>query len=575
MIFNILFGLSAVVCLVGLIVRLSIWFSQGMHPTAVPAAPAARRMAEALKGVLSSLFSAQIFLIIKSIFVDLLFQKRIFDKSSLRWIAHALIFTGFILLLLMHAMDSVVTESLFKGYQSTLNPYLFLRNLFGVMVLAGVAIAAFRRITLKPQRLRTYASDWAALVFLGVIILSGMLLEGANIASPSKYQSMVDEYASFSGEEDGKALEAFWVQENGLISPNVTLPPAPELVAKGREINGDSCIECHVSNRNAFASFTVAKITPVFFAVLGDAATLTLLWYLHIVACLTFLAWLPFSKMFHILAAPVSLIVKSVTSDRLQEPANILTRQMVGLSACTHCGTCSLECSSNMFYESFQNDFILPSEKVQYLKKIASGKETDPAILKRMQQGLYVCTSCDRCTTVCPSGINLKELFVSSRYALLGKGMPETSMLSHFSFPLALAQNFVDDHLQALKKVTDIFKKSFQHLTDMASPITLSKAKDIGNTTFRGCFSCQRCTNICPVVRSYDNPTEALGMLPHQIMFSLGIGNSELAMGAQMIWSCSTCYLCQEHCPNQVELCDIFYTLKNGALNKIEAGANS
>jgi heterodisulfide reductase subunit C len=77
------------------------------------------------------------------------------------------------------------------------------------------------------------------------------------------------------------------------------------------------------------------------------------------------------------------------------------------------------------------------------------------------------------------------------------------------------------------------------------------------------------------VVRSYDNPTEALGMLPHQIMFSLGIGNSELAMGSQMIWSCSTCYLCQEHCPNQVELCDIFYTLKNGALNKIEAGANS
>jgi heterodisulfide reductase subunit C len=385
----------------------------------------------------------------------------------------------------------------------------------------------------------------------------------------------VDEYASLSGEEEGKALEAFWVQENGLISPNVKPPPAPELVAKGMEINGESCIECHVSNRNAFASFAMAKITPLFFAVLGDSATVMLFWYLHIVACLAFLAWLPFSKMFHIVAAPVSLILKCVTGDQVQEPANILTRQMIGLSACTHCGTCSLECSSSMFYESFQNDFILPSEKVQYLKKIAAGKENDPIILKRMQQGLYICTSCDRCTTVCPSGINLKELFVSSRYALLGQGMPETAMLSHFSFPLALAQNFVDDHLLALKKVTDIFKKSFQHLTDIALPITLGKSKDIGNTTFRGCFSCQRCTNICPVVRSYDNPTEALGMLPHQIMFSLGIGNTELAMGSQMIWSCSTCYLCQEHCPNQVELCDIFYTLKNCALNKIEAGANS
>jgi heterodisulfide reductase subunit C/nitrate reductase gamma subunit len=545
-----------------------------MHPSAVPAAPAAARVTEAFKGILGSLFSVKIFLVIKSVFVDLLFQKRIFDKSSLRWIAHTLIFFGFILLLLMHAMHSVVTEALFKNYQPTLNPYLFLRNLFGLMVLAGVAIAIFRRISLKPQRLRTYASDWTALIFLIVIILSGMLLEGSKMASRSDFQRMVDD-VSLSDAEEIQALEAFWVQENGLVSANIKLPPAPELVAKGREINSDNCIECHASNKAAFASFSVAKISPLFFAILGDSATVTLFWYLHIVACLAFLAWLPFSKMFHILAAPVSLLIKGVTGDQVREPANVLTSQMIGLSACTHCGTCSLECSSNMFYESFQNDFILPSEKVQYLKKIAAGKENDPAILKRMQQGLYICTSCDRCTTVCPSGINLKELFVSSRYALLQQGMPEITMLSHFSFPLALAQNFVNDHLQALKKVTDLFKKSFQHLTDMTLPITLGKGKDIGNITFRGCFSCQRCTNICPVVRSYDNPTEALGMLPHQIMFSLGIGNTELAMGSQMIWSCSTCYLCQEHCPNQVELCDIFYTLKNGALNKIEAGANS
>ncbi len=105
--------------------------------------------------------------------------------------------------------------------------------------------------------------------------------------------------------------------------------------------------------------------------------------------------------------------------------------------------------------------------------------------------------------------------------------------------------------------------------------MTLSKKQGVDNNSFKGCFSCQRCTNICPVVRSFDNPAESLGLLPHQIMFSLGIGNTELAMGSKMIWSCSTCYLCQEHCPNDVELCDIFYSLKNDAINKIEAGANA
>ncbi len=571
--FNILLGLAVIVCLVGLIIRFSIWFSQGMNPSG-SSISIGSRVGAAIQGLLGVIFSSRIFLVIKSIFVDLLFQKRIFDKSYLRWTAHTLIFVGFMLLFLMHALAPVVSESLFSDYQSTLNPFLFLRNLFGVMVLVGVGIAVFRRISLKPKRLRTYPSDWAALIFVGVIILSGMLLEGSKISSYTTYQNMVDEYGSVD-EEEGKALEAFWVHENGVVSPNVVKPPSAELVEQGREVNSDSCIECHASNRSAFASFAAAKVTRPFSAILGDSAAVSLFWYLHFLACLSFLAWLPFSKMFHILAAPVSLIIKGVTGDELKEPANVLNRQMIGLSACTHCGSCSLECSSSMFYETFNNDFILPSEKVQYLKKFAANKESDPAIIKRMQEGLYVCTSCDRCTTVCPSGINLKELFVSSRYTLLKDGAPETAMLSHFSFPLALAQNFVGDHLKALKKVTDLFKKNFQHLADLTSPVTLSKSSQFGNNSFKGCFSCQRCTNICPVVRSYDDPTEALGLLPHQIMFSLGIGNVELAMGSQMIWSCSTCYLCQEHCPNQVELTDIFYNLKNGAINKIEAGASS
>ncbi|MGB3211519.1 MAG: 4Fe-4S dicluster domain-containing protein [Desulforhopalus sp.] len=573
-ILNILLGLSVIVCLAGILLRLSLWFSQGIQPS-TSTLSAGGRISAAVQGVLRVLFSSRVFLVIKSLFVDLLFQKRIFDKSYLRWTAHTLIFVGFILLFLMHALGSTVSESLFNDYQPTLNPFLFLRDLFGVMVLIGVGIAVFRRISLKSHRLKTHASDWAALVFVAVIIFSGMLLQGSKISSFTIYQNMVDEYAAFSDEEDEKALEAFWVHENGVVSPNAAKPFDPELIARGQEVNEDSCIECHVSNKNAFASFAIAKLTRPISAVVGDSTAVTVFWYLHILACLSFLAWLPFSKMFHILAAPVSLITKRVTGDELSKPANILNSQMVGLSACTHCGTCSIECSSGMFYETFQNDFILPSEKVQYLKKFAANKEHDPAIIKRMQQGLYVCTSCDRCTTVCPSGINLKELFISSRYSLLDNGSPETTMLSHFSFPLALAQNFVDDHVKALKKVTDLFKKSFQHLTDIVSPVTLAQTKGVGNNSYKGCYSCQRCTNICPVVRSYENPTEALGMLPHQIMFSLGIGNVDLAMGSQMIWSCSTCYLCQEHCPNQVELTDIFYNLKNSALQKIEAGVSS
>jgi heterodisulfide reductase subunit C/nitrate reductase gamma subunit len=571
--FNILLGLSVIVCLVGIFFRFTIWFSHGIQTSKPPTSPGAR-ISAALQGVLGTLFSPKIVPLVKSFFVDLLFQKRIFEKSSLRWTAHTLIFFGFMLLFFIHALSPVLSDSFFADYQPTLNPFLFLRNVFGLMVLVGLGLATFRRFTLKDRRLKSYPSDWAAIAFVAAIILSGMLLEGAKISSYSYYQGMIEEYASLDEEEE-KSLEAYWVAENGLISPHLNSAPSPELVAQGMEVHSDSCMDCHASNKGAFVSMAVKPIVSPFAGILGDGGAVTFFKYLHIIACFGFLAWLPFSKMFHILAAPVSLIIKGVTGDEISSPVNSFTRQMVGLSACTHCGSCSVECSSSMFYEHFDNDFILPSEKVQYLKLFAANKVTDPATIKRMQQGLYVCTSCDRCTTICPSGINLKELFVSARYALLADGQPETTMLSHFSFPLALAQNFVDDHLKALRKVTDLFKESFRSLSDFSGPLTLASSKETDNETFKGCYSCQRCTNICPVVRSYDDPVDALGMLPHQIMYSLGIGNRELAMGAQMIWSCSTCYLCQEHCPNEVELTDIFYSLKNGAINKIDAGANS
>jgi len=570
MIFSTFLTLSVLICLIGLVLRFRIWFSQEIHPPSSPLGVADRFRA-GLQGIRKVLFSTNIVTLITSFFTDLLFQKRIIQKSGLRWTAHTLIFSGFILLLLMHGMETIISQKLFSGYESTLNPYLFLRNFFGVLVLAGIGIAVYRRVTLKPKRFITYPSDWAALILVGGIIFSGMLLEGSRITSYSKFQDMVDEYGMFD-EEETLALEAYWVAENGMVSPNISVPIDLGQIEMGREVNGTSCIECHAANRSAFASFTLRGLTRPFAWVLGDKANVSLFTFLHAAFCLALLAWLPFSKMFHIVSAPVSLLINSIMGKENPEEANLLNRQLIGLSACTHCGSCSLECSASMFFESFHNDFILPSEKVQYLKKLAAGEEIDAATRKHLQEGLYVCTSCDRCTDICPSGINLKEIFVSARYALLTEGTPEKTLLSHFSFPLALAQRYTGDHLQALQSVEEVFRHSLEKLANLVLPISLSRNKDVINQSYRSCYSCQRCTNICPVVRSYDNPVEALDMLPHQLIYSLGIGNTELAMGSQMIWSCSTCYLCQEHCPNKVELTDIFYSLKNRALKKIDSG---
>jgi len=569
--FDIFLGLALTVCILGILYRLFIWFSQAVNPTKEKI-PLGARLRTAVAGFFKVFFSVRFFRILQSFFADVVLQKRIFDKSAYRWFTHSFIFISFIVLFFFHAVGEFTFELFGSEYIPTLNPVLSLRNVFGLLALIGVGMAVYRRLSMRSHRLKNYASDWTALALVGVIMLSGFLLEGAKISSYSVYQSMREEYGFYDGEE-AMALEAYWVAENGLHSPNFTQPIDEERVATGLELHQDSsCIECHVSNKNAFVSYTVGNALGPAAAAVGDRRTVDAFWFLHIAACLGLLAWLPFSKMFHMVSAPFSLAIRRVMGKEGEDPINVINRQMIDLSACTHCGACTVECSAMMFFESFQNDFILPSEKIQYLKKIAAGKKVDEETLQRLQKGLYICTSCERCTDICPSGINLKDIFVHARYYLLNRGVVETSMLSHFSFPLALAQKFTGNHLQALKAVHEAFLSRFKSLPAMLGTLHISKQNTLDNRSYASCYSCQRCTNICPVVRNYSNPGEALDMMPHQIIYSLGIGNTEMALGAQMIWSCSTCYLCQEHCPNQVELTDIFYRLKNIAINKLEAG---
>jgi heterodisulfide reductase subunit C len=62
---------------------------------------------------------------------------------------------------------------------------------------------------------------------------------------------------------------------------------------------------------------------------------------------------------------------------------------------------------------------------------------------------------------------------------------------------------------------------------------------------------------------NYENPQEVVGLLPHQIMNCLGLGLLTMASGPKMLWDCLTCYQCQEHCPQNVKVTDVLYSLKN------------
>ena len=571
--FDMILWISLALFSAGLLYKMSRWFTISL-PQDSPRFSTTQKIHAMLGGLLHIFCSPKILTFANVLILDVLLQRPLFKAGKLRWIMHQLIFVGFLLLTLLHAMAPLVTENIFPDYASTLNPFLFLRDLLGILVLGGVCIAVYRRFINKERLLASNKQDILALVLLGTIIVSGIMLEGMKMASYTEFMNMVTEYSALDPQEDQEelaALTAYWVQDFALVAPK-TPTLTKERLAQGRTSHEDYCASCHVSNKWGFSGYATAKIIAPVATILDRAGMVTILWYLHILSCFLGLATLPFTKFFHIITTPLSLLSRALMDDR-SAPAAVAVRQAMEPSACTHCSVCSQTCSAMMSARVFNNPLILPGEKIQVLKAVAAGKPISPEQKQALLEGVFICTSCNRCFDVCPSGINLKELWMTVRKRLVADETDNPVFLSPLSYVPALQQDptWTRQSQETVSRAFARVQGNFDQLMQPDEPLLLQAQEDKDaaqlsrNKTFSYCFVCQNCTTICPVVARYEHPEKELGMLPHQIMCSLGLGLTEMCSKSKMIWECSTCYQCQEHCPQDVRIVDLFYRLKHAS----------
>jgi heterodisulfide reductase subunit C len=492
MVYHLFLTIALGIFAVGLIYKMSCWFRFhiGMHD---PAMTPSARVRAAVKGLFTVLFSQKIVTLIRVFFLEVLFQKHILKQDVLRWAMHMLMFSGFTFLFFAHALDKIIVTKLSEKYYLALNPFLLVS---GLMVMAGVGVACYRRFVLKVPRLKTHAMDSYAMVLVALIILSGIAMELTKLGSYEHYQKF---------------------------------------------------------------------------------------WNVHLLACLVGLAWLPFSKMFHLVTTPLSLLANGVM-DENSDPANIMTRRVMELDACMHCTNCSNRCSVAVAFDSIGNENILPSERMIFLKDYIAGKDVDARGLDSIAQGIYLCTNCDRCTVICPAGIDLRDLWFNVREEMIARGHAVPLMLTPFSVYRGLHRQEIstEQYGAPLAKARKAVADPFEGVADTGDAIALSPANrefkktaglSSGAKTYAYCFSCENCSTVCPVVGNYEDPRQALDLLPHQIIRSIGMGLKDLAMGSRMLWDCLTCYQCQEHCPQGVKVTDIFYELKNLAV--IQASGSS
>lgn len=467
---------------------------------------------------------------------DVLLQYPVLRVSRRRWIMHMAIFGGFLGLFFLHALDDILLAPLVSGYEPTANPYRFLRNGFGALLLFGIGIAVWRRWTLPRLRERTRRRDWAPLILLAAIAVSGFGLEAVQKVSVRIYDDMVYDYVMVADETERAVLRTFWASNYAVAFPgdrNLP-PPRPETMALGRSVHQDHCAYCHAPPGSAFVSHGLARMISPVGTILDALRAPELLQWTHILLCFAGLAWLPFGKFLHLVSTPAQLFSRSRDGDAAAGE--------MAMDACTRCGTCSRFCSVEPVHRILGNPAILPSEKLGTLRAGEWTSDRHPDA-EALAHGHFICTGCLRCTQLCPAGIPLQTFWDGATAALTRRGYTE----AHGWVRCRTAGEWADV-LARRGPAGEPFR-----------PVRLSDRPE----TFRDCVQCTTCTSVCPVVAASDDPESDLDFTPQQVMNLLRLQLTDLALGARMVWDCATCYQCQEQCPQGVRVTDVLYELRN------------
>jgi Fe-S oxidoreductase/nitrate reductase gamma subunit len=434
MVYNILLYGALIVFFLGLALKVSRWFFHSSSPRYADI-PARQRVRDVLRGVISTLFSGRLLALIQTLLLDVLGQRPLWHRDRLTWCMHVLIFYGFLGLLLMHALHTYVVDPFLTSsyYAPTLNPYLFLRNFFGLLLLAGIVIALYRRFVLKVPRLRQGAPDHLALILLGLLIFSGLFLEMVRIPSPKLYRSMVADYTGDTLDPlESQALESYWVKIHGLAPFSATITLDKKQLELGKELNELFCAECHSDSRWGFLGYTGSRLVKPVAPFLDRIALAEVLWYLHWLVAFIGLAYLPFSKFFHALTSPLSLLVNTAhTNSHNHHPGSLVVKQIMELDACTRCGECSRWCSACVNLEEVPFPDMLPALRVSSMQVLTRARPLGGEAGQLLWEGSYRCTMCGRCKEVCPVGIGLRDLWLSMRESLVARKLypPKMNML--------------------------------------------------------------------------------------------------------------------------------------------------
>lgn len=194
--------------------------------------------------------------VLKAFFWDGLLQRQLLKESSLRWVMHMSLTWGSLELLFVGSLGNMAREYGLVSLSKDAPWFAVVNEIGGLLLLLGVGIASYRRYILRVPQLRTEAEDSLILGWLAVAALSGYLVEAGRLLSQG-------------------------------VSPHIAV--------------------------YSFIGYGLSRLLqPLGFPW---ASAYPYLWWTHAIVALSLVAYIPYSKLFHILTSPVSIMLKSSAPD--------------------------------------------------------------------------------------------------------------------------------------------------------------------------------------------------------------------------------------------------------------------
>ena len=94
-------------------------------------------------------------------------------------------------------------------------------------------------------------------------------------------------------------------------------------------------------------------------------------------------------------------------------------------------------------------------------------------------------------------------------------------------------------------------------ITDMDPKFKYEISKIHGAEKVMLCFQCGTCTADCPIARFSDF------YRPRKLIRMTQLGLKDRLLSNDVIWLCSTCFTCIDHCPQDVGIANIVRALRN------------